>query len=232
MLLIHGKNPVFEALKTGRKIDRVLVSGELKDPDIQRLLDAGIQVIKKSRQALDQLCGAGHQGFAAYVEPYRFTPLKTVLEKPGLKRLVMLDGITDPHNVGAIIRTAEAFGFDAMIIGKHRTSPITSTVVKVSTGAIETLPIIQVTNLAQTIEALKEHQFWVYGLDLETSQTLEAIAQDVSVCLVLGSEGSGLSSLVKKRCDALVKIPMFGQTNSLNVSVAAGVAMHHLTKAR
>ncbi len=230
--LIHGKNPVFEAFQAGRHIERALVAGDLKDPDIKRLLDANIPVVKKSRQALDHLCGPGHQGIAAYVAPYQFTPLKPMLERPGLKRFVMLDGITDPHNVGAILRTAEAFGFDAMIIGKHRTSPINATVVKVSTGAIETLPLIQVTNLAQTIETLKAHHCWVYGLDIDTPNTLESLPSDTSVCLVLGSEGAGLSSLVKKRCDALVTIPMFGQTNSLNVSVAAGIAMHQLTKAR
>jgi 23S rRNA (guanosine2251-2'-O)-methyltransferase len=118
------------------------------------------------------------------------------------------------------------------VIGKHRRAPITATVVKVSTGAIETLPLIEAGNLANALEQLKQAGYWIYGLDLNTDRTLDDIPKDVNVCLVLGNEGSGLSSLIKKRCDVLVTIPMYGQTNSLNVSVAAGMAMHHLSKAR
>ncbi len=229
---IYGRHPVLEALKAHRKMFKVYATDAVTPSLLAPFEAQGIPIQTVSKNTLDQWVGTQHQGLAADVEDYVCVPLNVFLQQHQPKHLILLDGIHDPHNFGAIIRTAEAMGMGGLVIGKHRRAPITATVVKVSTGAIETLPLIEAGNLANALEQLKQAGYWIYGLDLNTDRTLDDIPKDVNVCLVLGNEGSGLSSLIKKRCDVLVTIPMYGQTNSLNVSVAAGMAMHHLSKAR
>lgn len=229
--LIYGKNPVKEALKAKRKIYEIYVLEGHKH-DFLDSTSTEIKIKVLSKQKMNQLFSALHQGIGALVEDYAMISLKEALKQQGRKLYLMLDSLEDPHNLGAIIRTAEAFNISGIILPKHRSVSITPTVVKVSSGAIEHIELIQVGNLNQAINTLKEHQIWVVGTDLSTDSTLESIHVDTDLCIVLGSEGKGLSRLIKDNCDYLVKIPMQGHINSLNVSVSCGIILHDIIKRR
>jgi len=178
--------------------------------------------------------GPATQGVVAEVEPYRYQTLENVLAKTKdkLPFLVMLDGLEDPHNFGAIIRSAEACGIDGIIIPKNRSVGLNATVVKVSTGAIEYVDIIEVTNLVRTLEDLKSKGFWIIGADMDGPTDFREQDYQMPIVLVIGSEGKGISRLVKETCDFLVNIPMYGQVNSLNASVSAGILFYEVVRKR
>ncbi|MFW5914123.1 MAG: 23S rRNA (guanosine(2251)-2'-O)-methyltransferase RlmB [Bacillota bacterium] len=230
-MLIYGKNPVFEALNAGREVYEVFTSLE-KDKVLDLAKNRGVKVTRLDKKTMDQRFTNHHQGIGANVKDYETVALKPLLDSEDGKLFLMLDSITDPHNLGAIIRSAEAFGVTGIIFPKDRSASINATVVKVSAGAIEHIRLIEVTNLHRTMLEMKKHNIWVVGLDLGTDNGLDDIYADTDLCLVLGSEGKGMRPLVKKTCDTLAKIPMIGSVNSLNVSVSAGVALYDIVSRR
>ena len=187
------------------------------------------------RTELDRMAGnAAHQGVVAVTSAKQYSDLDDVV---GAKRgeyslVVVLDGVEDPHNLGAILRTADAAGADGVVIPERRAAAVTGTVTKVSAGASEHLPIAKVTNIARSIEELKDRNIWTVGLDEHGKQTYDALDYKMDCALVLGAEGRGLHDLVKKKCDFLVSIPMLGKVSSLNVSVAAGVVLYEAVRQR
>ncbi len=231
-IIIHGKNAVREALKSGRTIHELYVL-EKQHFDFldKKILDA-IPTRFLSKNEIHKKLPTGHQGIGAKVDSYHSLKLTDVLKKRGKKLFVMLDSIEDPHNLGAVLRSADAFAVTGVIVPKHRSVSINSTVVKVSTGAIEYVKIIEVTNLNQAIKTLQEHDVWIVGTDANTKHNLDYIQADLDLCVVFGSEGKGLHRLVKENCDYLVKIPMVGHVNSLNVSVSCGIVLHDIMRRR
>ena len=172
-----------------------------------------------------------HQGIILYIPDYKYKTLNEVLENEP-QFLVLLDHLEDPHNLGAIIRTSEAAGVDAIVMPKDRQVMINSTVMKTSVGTLDNMDIVAVTNLVQTIEELKKHGYWVVGTALENSVDYRDIDYSGKIALVIGNEGSGISRLVAKSCDFIAKIPMYGTTNSLNASVAAGIMIYEVVRNR
>jgi 23S rRNA (guanosine2251-2'-O)-methyltransferase len=195
----------------------------------------GVAVRVLPRAELDELAGNNaHQGVVAVTSAKQYSDLDDVVDaKRGqYSFVIVLDGVEDPHNLGALIRTADAAGADGVVIPERRAAPVTGTVTKTSAGASEYLPIAKVTNIARTVEELKERNIWTVGLDERGKQTYDALDYNMDCALVLGAEGKGLHDLVKKKCDFLVSIPMLGQVPSLNVSVAAGVVLYELVRQR
>lgn len=226
--VIAGVHPVREALLAGRTLDRILIARGAGGPRIQEIIDLArersIALRFDPREALDRASnGATHQGVVAFGAAHGYRELDDVL--PNAKLLVILDGVEDPHNLGAIIRTAHASGASAVIVPDRRSAPLTETVVKAAAGALEHLPVVRVGNLNQTLEELKKRNFWIYGLDERGNQLYTEIDYAQPAAFVLGGEGHGLHDLVKKHCDVLVRIPMAGAIASLNVSVATGVVL-------
>ena len=231
-MIIYGKNPIEEALNYDREIYEVFTSLSENDKLIKKAKNKGIKITFLDKKTMNRRFEGAHQGIGANVRDYDYEPLEEALNQEGRKLFLMLDSITDPHNLGAILRSAEAFGVTGVILPKDRSAQINATVVKVSAGSIEHVKLIQVVNLHQTIRTLKEKNIWVIGLDLDTDSTLEDVYVDTDLCLVLGNEGKGMRPLVRKSCDTLVKIPMNGKVNSLNVSVSAGVALYDVVSRR
>jgi 23S rRNA (guanosine2251-2'-O)-methyltransferase len=235
--LVYGKNPVKELLLNNRRINKIYLQKGFKDQKIVELAKSSGAVIKWCEKSfLDKLTeGNNHQGIGASVSPKDYTPLEEILdniEKQGKQGfLVILDSLEDPHNLGSIIRTANGAGVDGIIIPKHRAVPLTSTVAKVAAGALEYVPVAQVGNLVQTIEFLKERGYWIFGADMDGQTYYQADLRG-KICLVIGGEGKGIGQLVKKHCDVILKIPLKGQVNSLNASVAAGILIYEVVKQR
>ena len=231
-------HPVTEALRAGRPIERVLVARGGKSPRLQPLIDAcrerGVPLRFEPRTSLDRLArGAAHQGVVALAAEKGYARLEDVIERldhPAL--LLALDGVEDPHNLGAIIRSAHAAGADAVLVPERRSAGLTETVAKAAAGALEHLPVVRVANLNREIERLKEKQFWIFGLDERAERGYDEVKYEGNVVLVLGGEGKGLHQLTAKHCDLLVKIPVAGRIASLNVSVAAGVALFEVLRQR
>jgi 23S rRNA (guanosine2251-2'-O)-methyltransferase len=225
---LAGIHPVVEALRAGRALDRVLIARGAGGPRVQEIIDlcrgAGIPVRFEERGTMDRLArGATHQGVVAFAAEIRYRPLEEVIQQA--RMLVVLDGVEDPHNLGAIVRTVNAAGADAVVIPERRAAPVTAAAVKAAAGAIEHVPLVRVTNINRTLERLKAAGFWIYGLDERGEESYEAVDYAERSALVLGGEGRGLHEQVRKHCDVLVRIPMAGKIPSLNVSVAAGVAL-------
>ena len=236
--LIIGRNPVTEALKAGREIDRILVSSEEGSMKvlIAKAKEKGIPVMKAERSALDRLAaGQPHQGVAAYVSAYDYADVEDILATAEAKGedpfLIVLDGIEDPHNLGAIIRTADCAGAHGVIIPKRHSAGLTDTVAKASAGAIEYVPVAKVANIAQTLETLKERGIWAYACDMDGELYTEQNMRG-PVALVIGSEGFGISRIVREKCDFVVSIPMKGHVNSLNASNAACAVMYEVRRQR
>ena len=240
MHYIYGINAVAEALKArGRAFSWVGVAKERSDIRLKRVIDdcrkVGIPVKFLPRTELDEMAGTGaHQGVVAVTSSKQYSDLDDVVgAKRGEKALiVVLDGVEDPHNLGAILRTADAAGADGVVIPERRAAGVTGTVTKVSAGASEHLPIARVTNIARSLEDLKDHNIWTVGLDERGSQTYDSLDYKMDCAIVLGAEGKGLHDLVAKKCDFLVSIPMLGKVPSLNVSVAAGVVLYEVVRQR
>src|SRR5271157_876393 len=240
MVVIFGIHSVSEALKSGaRSFDYVGVSRERHDQRIQRILDtcrtSGIQIRFLPREELDRAARTHtHQGVIAVTSSKQYADVDVLLQqrKAGQSFVVVLDGIEDPHNLGALIRTADAAGADGVVIPERRAVGLTGAVVKASAGASEHLPIARVTNIARTLEELKERDLWIVGLDERGTQSYDELDYNMHCAVVLGAEGKGLHDLVRKRCDFLVSIPMLGHVPSLNVSVAGAVVMYELARQR
>src|SRR5579863_6517278 len=240
MNVIYGINAVAEALKArGRAFEWVGVATERKDLRLQKLIQDcrknSIPVRFLPRVELDRMAGSGsHQGVVAVTSSKQYNDLDDLIAaKRGEHALiVVLDGVEDPHNLGAILRTADAAGADGVVIPERRAAGITGTVVKSSAGASEHLPIAKVTNIARSVEELKDRNIWTVGLDEHGKQTYDSIDYKMDCALVFGAEGKGLHDLVKKKCDFLVSIPMLGKVPSLNVSVAGGVVMYEIVRQR
>lgn len=228
MRLTMGIHPVREALRAHRPFDKVVVAKGTRGPRIQEIVDlcreAQVPVRFEAKEALDRTSnGVTHQGVIAFGAAHDYVPLDSFLEQA--KLIVVLDGVEDPHNFGAILRTAHAAGAHGVVTGERRSAPLTETVARAAAGALEYLPIARVTNISQTLERLKERGFWVYGLDERGTVLYDAVDFALPTAIVLGSEGKGLHQNVQKHCDVLVRIPMAGAVSSLNVSVATGIVL-------
>jgi 23S rRNA (guanosine2251-2'-O)-methyltransferase len=240
MSVLFGINPVIEALKAGsRSFDYVAVMAGRRDARAQLIFeacrDAGVSVRQVSRDQLERLAGThSHQGVVAVASEKQYSDLDEVLDnKRGAHNfLLVLDGVEDPHNLGAIIRTADGAGADGVVIPERRAVGVTGTVLKASAGAAEHLPIARVTNINRTLEDLKERNIWTIGLDERAKQSYDEIDYNMDCAIVLGAEGSGLHEQVRKKCDFLISIPMQGHVPSLNVSVAAAVVMYEVLRQR
>ncbi|MBL8209131.1 MAG: 23S rRNA (guanosine(2251)-2'-O)-methyltransferase RlmB [Bryobacterales bacterium] len=228
MSVIAGIHPVREALRAGQTLDRVLIAKGAGGPKIQEIVDlcraASIPIRFEPRDALDRASSTPvHQGVIAFGAVQKASPREEVLA--GAKCLVLLDGVEDPHNLGAIIRTAHAAGADAVLTPERRAAGLTETVAKASAGAIAHLPVIRIGNVRQEMAKLKEAGWWIYGLDERGEQAYSDVEFSAPTVFVLGGEGKGLHEHVRKECDVLLRIPMAGAVASLNVSVAAGVIL-------
>ncbi len=234
---VYGKNVVKQLLEEKKNIYEVLMVEGVQDKELVSLLKKGkTKFTTLTRKQMDKKLGeVRHQGIAALIDDYKTYEIDDILaEIPQHKTplLVLLDGLEDPHNLGAILRSCDCAGVDGVIIGKHRNVKLTPTVAKVSTGAIDTVKVSIVTNLVQTIKNLKEKGFWVVGADLHKAKDYREGHYDVPIVLVIGSEGFGISSLVRKNCDYCVKLPMMGSVSSLNASVACGILLYQMLQQR
>lgn len=236
---IEGRNPVTEAIKSGREIDKLLVSA--REGSIKKIVamakEKGIVVQEVVRTKLDELSETGaHQGVIALVAAHDYATVEDILanaEQKGEKPfIILLDEITDPHNLGSILRTANATGAHGVIIPKRRSVGLSSVVAKTSAGALEYTPVARVSNLAQTIEKLKEQGIWFYATHQDATQSYTEVDLKGGIGIVIGSEGNGVSRIVAEKCDFLISIPMKGEINSLNASVAAGVIMYEALRQR
>lgn len=238
--VIIGRNPVIEALRSGRSINKVLISNQINqkaERDLQSLAKGAQTIVQKvPKSRLDQLTTGKHQGIIAYVTAYQYATVTQILEnarnKSEMPFIFILDEIEDPHNLGAILRTAEATGVHGVIIPKRRAVGLTQTVAKASAGAIEHVPVARVTNIANTIDELKENNIWVVGTDDEESKDYRTLDGETAIALVIGNEGKGISRLVKEKCDWMIHLPMKGLIPSLNASVAAGILMYEIHRKR
>lgn len=241
--LIYGRQTVLAALENQRSLNRIWILPQLRyDGRFHTLLQQakanGAVIDEVEARRLDQICQrANHQGVIAQVAPYGYIELADLIAKAKSASeqpvLVALDSITDPQNLGAIIRTAEALGVQGMVIPQRRAVGITSTVIKVASGALENLPVARVVNLSQALEELKTAGFWIYGTAADASMPLHTVKEFYTpTVLVIGSEGEGLSLLTQRRCDFLVSVPLQGKTPSLNASVAAGMALYEIFRRR
>lgn len=240
--IVFGKNAI-EMLLAGskRKINKILLAKGIKyDDKIKKIVDIArknnLIVQEVPREKLNAMTDGSHQGIIASVSPIEYMEFsefrRSLKDKSDFSLVLILDGVEDPHNLGSIARTALCAGADAIIIPKRRSSPVTATVEKASAGAIESLPIIQVANLTNTIEKLKEDNFWIIGAEASGNQYYFEPDYNMNCALVMGGENQGISNLVKKHCDMLVKIPMPGDFNSLNVSNAASIITYEIVKQR
>ncbi len=240
MNYIYGINAVAEALKArGRSFSWVGVSKDRHDLRLQRVIEEcrrqGVAVRFVTRAELDEMAGNNsHQGVVAVTSAKQYSGIDDVV---GAKRgahslVVVLDGVEDPHNLGAILRTADAAGADGVVIPERRAASVTAIVAKTSAGASEHLPIAKVTNIARTLEELKTRNLWIVGLDERGKQAYDKLDYQMDCAVVFGAEGKGLHELVRRHCDFLVSIPMLGKVSSLNVSVAAGVVLYEIVRQR
>lgn len=236
--IICGRNPVIEAIKSGAQLDTIYIDGTGGSLNLIRRLAKENNIVVKDAQdkKLSQLSGgASHQGVVAVGACGQYVSVEDILavsQKKGTKPFIIIcDEIEDPHNLGAIIRTAETSGADGVIIPKRRSASLNSTVFKTSAGAASYVPVARVSNLSSCIDTLKENGVWIYGTDASGSDYSETDLTG-SCALVIGSEGFGISKLIQKKCDFMIKLPMMGKINSLNASVAAGIFMYEALRQR
>lgn len=235
-----GRRAIHEALKAGRPINKLLVQDGLINGSLSEIIGAvraqGAFVQTVSRQKLDELTNkAAHQGLLAYIAAKDYVELEDIIErakskKPGI--ILVLDGIVDPQNFGAILRSADGAGVAGVVIPKRRAVPLTGTVAKISAGAIEHVPVARVANLSQAIVELKDNGYWIVGADASAKENYWQMDLTGPIVIVVGSEGSGISRLVAEHCDFLVKLPMRGQLSSLNASVATAVLLYETVRQR
>lgn len=238
--IVFGRNAVKELLASGRDVDKIITARGDRDGSITVLVSSAIErkipVIEADRRKLDDMCAGGnHQGIVAMAAMHDYVSIDEILALAASKGeaplIAVCDGVEDPHNLGAIIRSAECAGFHGLVIPKRHSATLTATVVKASAGATEHLPIAKVSNLPSAIEELKEKGVWVYGADMDGSTYYETDLTG-AVAIVMGSEGKGLSRLVEEKCDFRLSIPLYGRINSMNVSAAAAVLFCEAAKQR
>lgn len=241
MRIIEGKNPVIEALKSDAGLDTIYINKEMAESAAVKIAmlakEKNVIVKYVDKQALARISdGAKHQGVVAEALEYEYKEIVDILNLASSKNekpfIIILDEITDVHNLGAIIRTAECCGAHGIIIPKHRAAGVNSVVAKTSAGAVEYLPVVRVTNINQAIEELKEKGLWIYGADMSGEKYIYEEKLDGAVGLVIGSEGKGISRLIKENCDTLIKIPMKGNISSLNASCAASIIIYEVLRQR
>jgi len=241
MEVLYGLHPVEEAIRSGsRQLDHVSVARERRDERLERLIElcrtAGVRVSLEPRDQLTRLARTdAHQGVLAVVRERKFLGIEDLLiqKKEGEHRFFLaLDGVEDPHNLGALLRTADGAGVDGVILPERRSAPVTATVAKTSAGASEHVRIARVTNLVRALEQMKQKHVWILGLDERGTPDYTEYDFRSDCVLVLGREGAGLHDLVKKTCDHLLRIPMAGQVSSLNVSVAGAIVMFEAMRQR
>ncbi|MXV20989.1 23S rRNA (guanosine(2251)-2'-O)-methyltransferase RlmB [Deinococcus xianganensis] len=235
-MLLYGRNPVLEALQDGR-VSEVLVARGVEEAFVAQLKATGVRLKFAPRIELDQLAGTTqHQGVLAEVEDLEWASVDDILdlaEKRGEDLLiVLLDGITDPRNFGAIIRSAEVLGAHGVVVEERRSAPLSPVVAKTAAGATSYLPVAQTKNLPRLMDALKKDGVWVYGAAGEAAQDVRKVDFSGKVALVIGAEGEGMRRLVREKCDALVSIPVRGRVQSLNASVAAGILLFEASRGR
>lgn len=238
---IEGRNAVLELLETGRDINKIFIAKGEKHGSINKIVaiakERRVVIVEAERAKLNQMAMSdNHQGVIAIVPPFDYCEVEDIIEEAKSKQekpfILILDGIEDPHNLGSIIRTAETAGVHGIIIPKRRAATVNSTVYKVSAGAVEHMKIARVNNLNETIKYLKDNDVWICGTDMDARNYYYDEKFDGPVAIVIGSEGFGMSRLVKENCDFLVKIPMKGKITSLNASVSAGIVMYEVVKQR
>lgn len=238
---VEGRNAVLELLETGKDINKIFIAKGEKHGSINKIIsiakDRRIVTVEVERAKLNKMATTeNHQGVIAIVPPFCYCEVEDILEIAKKRNekpfILILDGIEDPHNLGSIIRTAETAGVHGIIIPKRRAAAVNSTVYKVSAGAVEHMNIARVNNLNDVIKYLKENDIWVCGTDMDAKNYYYNEKFDGPIAIVIGSEGFGMSRLVKENCDFLVKIPMKGKITSLNASVSAGIVMYEVVKQR
>ncbi|MFC5700946.1 23S rRNA (guanosine(2251)-2'-O)-methyltransferase RlmB [Cohnella faecalis] len=236
-----GKHPVLEALKAGRTLNKIWVSSQAQRNLVQPILDEakarGVVVQQADKRKLDQLVpGIQHQGVVAQASSAAYVEVEELLaraaEKGEAPLIVLLDEVEDPHNLGSVLRTVDCTGGHGVVIPKRRSASLTAVVAKTSAGAVEYVPVARVSNLVQTMEKLKEAGVWIAGADAAATSDVFKANLTGPLAIVIGSEGRGLSRLVREQCDFLVSLPMFGRINSLNASVAAGVILYEAVRQR
>ena len=238
---IEGRNPVLELLESGKDINKIFVQKGEKHGSIYKILQIArnnkVVTVQIDKAKLDMMSQThNHQGVIAIVPPFEYCEVDDILEDAKNKKqipfILILDGIEDPHNLGSIIRSAETAGVHGIIIPKRRSATVNSTVSKVSAGAVQYMKIARVNNLNDTIRYLKENDIWICGSDINTDVEYTEQDMKIPIAIVIGSEGFGISKLVKENCDFLVKIPMKGKITSLNASVSAGIIMYEVLRQR
>ncbi|MCM3444027.1 23S rRNA (guanosine(2251)-2'-O)-methyltransferase RlmB [Metabacillus halosaccharovorans] len=237
---IIGRNPVIEVLKSSRDINKIWVAENSLKGQAQQITklakERGITINFVPKKKIDQMVEGNHQGVIAQVAAYEYVHVDDILnvaeQRGELPFLLLLDEIEDPHNLGSIMRTADAVGAHGIVIPKRRAVGLTATVAKSSTGAIEHIPVARVTNMARTIDELKEKGVWIVGTDAKGADDYRNLDGKMSLALIIGSEGKGIGRLIKEKCDFLIKMPMVGHVTSLNASVAASLLMYEVYRKR
>ena len=238
---VEGRNSVLELLDSDRDINKIFIEKGEKHGSINKIIAKARQkrvvIVEVDRQKLNKMAQTeNHQGVIAIVPPFNYCEVKDILDEAYRKNekpfILILDGIEDPHNLGAIIRTAETAGVHVIIIPKRRACNVNSTVYKVASGAVEHMKIARVNNLNDEIKYLKDNDVWVYGTDVEAKKYYYQEKLNGAIAIVIGNEGKGMSNLVKENCDVLLKIPMKGKISSLNASVSAGIVIYEAVKQR
>lgn len=229
-MLVFGRNVAKEILKSDKKVEKIIIQEDFNDDSVLSLIEKRkIRPQVMSKREFSRFDKYSHQGIILYIEDFKYCEIEEFIYDENSK-VVILDHLEDPHNLGAIIRTCEAAGINGIIIPKDRSVSVNSTVMKTSTGALENVNIAMVTNLNQTIKKLKDNGFWIVGTDMEDSVDYREIDYSGKIALVIGSEGFGMSESVKKSCDFIARIPMNGKINSLNASVAAGIMIYEVIR--
>ena len=229
-MIVYGRNVAKEILKNNKKIDKIIIQEDFNDNSIISLIEKRkIEPVRMNKKEFSRFDKYSHQGIILYVEDFKYSELEEFIDDENAK-IVILDHLEDPHNLGAIIRTCEAAGINGIILPKDRSVSVNSTVMKTSAGALENVKIALVTNLNQTIKKLKDKGFWIVGTDMENSVDYREIDYSGKIALVIGSEGFGMSESIRKSCDFVARIPMNGKINSLNASVAAGIMIYEVIR--
>ncbi|MBQ7232220.1 MAG: 23S rRNA (guanosine(2251)-2'-O)-methyltransferase RlmB [Bacillales bacterium] len=239
-ILIGGKNPVIETLKSDRSVHKIWVADGMKPSALQSIVSLAkkknVLIQRVPKRKLDDMKIENHQGVVAQIAAYKYSTLDDLFlqaeQRNEMPFFLILDEVEDPHNLGSILRTADCVGVHGIIIPKHRAVGLTHTVAKASTGAIEHVPVVRVTNIAQTLKVLKDAGLWIIAADLQNSRDYRELEANFPLALVIGSEGKGISRIVSKSCDFIYRLPMVGQVTSLNASVAAALFLYEIYRKR
>ena len=229
-MYVYGKNVAKELFNNNKTIYKAYLQENLKGSNIDNMLTKNnVKTAYLSKKDLDKITKENHQGVILEIDDYNYYSLDEALKNASSNPfIVILDHIEDPHNFGAIIRTCEAAKVDFIIIPKNRSASVNATVMKTSAGALSNVKIVMVTNLNNTIKKLKDSGYWIVGTDMDTNVSYDDLDYDMPICLIIGSEGFGMSKLVKDNCDFIVSIPMYGKVNSLNASVASAIIIYEV----